>query len=137
MAHCGARALFGFACLDRDDRLLEFARLGGGVGEGGHVFQAFDVQANGSDARVLGQRHHHAGDVHIGLIAHGEDGGQWQFALGGGEVDRDVAGLGDDCHAGFTQFDAVFIRPQGHARKAINEAIAIRPHEGHAVGGLE
>ena len=75
MAHRGAGTLLRLAGFEGDNRLFEIASLGGGAGECGHILQAFYMEADGGDARVFGQSLNHAGDIHIRLIAHGEDGG--------------------------------------------------------------
>ncbi len=106
-------------------------RLQGHGAERGHVVQAFDVQADGADARVCEQRLHDGLHAVTGLVAHGNQIGQRQAAPLHGQVQADVAALGDDGHPALHPLPAVLVRPQRHAVQVIQHAVAVGPHQRH------
>ncbi len=97
------------------------ARLAG-AGEGGNVWQALDVKADGRDARIGGKRFHHVMHADIDLIADGEHGGHGQATHHHGEIAGDVAGLGDERHAALDGFKARLV-----GQSAARESVLTKP----------
>ena len=53
-----------------------------------------------------------------------------------GQVQADVAALGDQGHALALALAAMLVRPQGHAIQIIEHAVAIRTYQRHAARRL-
>ena len=135
VAHGGLRAQRRRAGLQCDQRHALRQGLQGHGAERGHVIQAFNVQADGADARVCEQRLHDSLHAVTGLVAHGDQVGQRQPAPLHGQVQADVAALRHDGHAALHPLPAVLVRPQRHAVQVVQHAVAVGPDQRHVPGG--
>jgi hypothetical protein len=119
------------AGLEHDNRLAETRRPPRQRLKGAQAAHPLDMQAKRCHARVREQRRADIGHAGLRLIADGGDIGQRQPAPLHRQVDRHVRALPDKRDAGLTRRHAVHIRPEGCAVECIDEAIAIRPQNGH------
>ncbi len=120
-----------YAGLQGDHRDAFLQRLEGGAGEAGDVLQAFQVQANGGDARLVEQHVHQLGHAQLRLVAHRGHVGNRQRAVAHGQVVGEVAALGQHRHALLHQVPAVGHRPQRGAVQVVEQAVAVGAEQGH------
>ncbi|MNT62554.1 hypothetical protein D3C72_2002820 [compost metagenome] len=117
------------ADLQRHHRLAELAGAGCQPLERCDAVEAFDMQADGGDARVF---EHGAGDVGqacLRLVAGGHDIGERQAARLHRDVAGDVGGLRQDGDALFDALHSMLVRPEQGAVEHVDEAVAIRPDD--------
>ena len=109
-------------------------------GKGGNVAQAFDVQADGTDSRVAAERIDEVMEVGAGGIAECGHASERQMPTLHGEVERDVAALGEHRHAAAVDrktLTAMAVGPQSSSVEVVEQTVAVGPEEGHAAGGVE
>ena len=99
--------------------------------KGGHIVQTFDVHADHTHARVGQERVNQAFHAVACLVAHGNQIGHRQCAPLHGQVQADVAALGDERHAALYPLAPVLVGPQSHTVQIIQHAVAIGPEQGH------
>ena len=137
VAHRDARPLLGAAGFERHQWLARRARRTRSTIESGHVGQTLDVQTDRCDAGICGQCFDHARHVDIGLVADGAHQRERQAAARHGEVAGDVARLRDNGNTALAGGDAVLVRPECRAGKAVHVAVAVGSHQWHASGGRQ
>lgn len=100
------------------------------------VAKAFYVKANRGDSRVIEQGH---GNLCLRCLRHvsaGHNIGDRQGALLHGEVDGDVGALCKDRYAALNTAASMLVWPDRGPFKCVDEAIAVRPEDGHVACGL-
>ncbi|MNZ62888.1 hypothetical protein D3C78_810220 [compost metagenome] len=124
----------GFQGDDRDALLQRLVRR---AGKTRHILQAFQVQADGSDPRLIEQRVHQFGNADLRLVAHRSHVGHRQRAVAHGQVVGKIAALGQHRHALLYCLAAMGHRPQRSAVQVIEQAITVRAEQRHVAGGLK
>jgi hypothetical protein len=127
----------GGARLQRHDRHAPFERPDRRVREGGHVGDAFDVERNGGDARVLGENGHVIGEPETGLVAHADHMGEGLRAQIHRHVEAEIAALRDDGGAAVDAGEAMARGPEGDPFHRVQNAVAVRADQGEVAGGLD
>ena len=127
MAHGELGAELRIARLEGDDLLAPAAGLQHGAAEPRHIVQTLDIEGDGADMAVLGQDIDVIGDGQDRLIARGDDIGERQGAVVLGQVEGQIAALGDDGHAPLGPLAPEAGGEHGHALDIVQQAVAIGP----------
>ncbi|MNP07103.1 hypothetical protein D3C76_991150 [compost metagenome] len=125
------------AGFQRDDRDALLQRLVRGAGESRDVLQAFQMQADGGDARLVEQHVHQFGHPQLRLVADRGHVGHRQRAVAHGQVVGEVAALGQHRHALLHRFAAMGHRPQRAAVQVVEQAVAVGAEQGHVARGFK
>ena len=137
---CGQRGGsggFGVSDFQDGDGFVFFMRGLGEVCEGGGVVDAFNVEADCGDARVVQHCGADVGHSGLRLVADACDICERQRAALHCDVVCDVGRLRDDCEAGVGLFSAVLVGPQRDAVQVVEESVAVGSEDGHCSGGVD
>ena len=83
-----------------------------GIDETGHVVERLDVQSHPGDCRVVHQRLEALLDTHVGLIPQSQYVGDGHGSGLQGQVQTDIAALGNQRHALIDAPQALLVGPQ-------------------------
>ena len=136
VAHGSLRAQRGRTGFEGHERHALAQGLQGHAGKRGHIVQAFDMQSDHTHPRVRQQALDQALHAVSRFVAHGNQVGQRQATGLHGQVQADIATLGDQCHALALALAAMLIGPQSHAVQVIEHPVAIRAYQRHAARRL-
>ena len=105
--------------------------------ERGDVVDRLDVQADRGDARVVDQGGDAVRQADLGLIAERHQMADRQAAPLHGEVEADIAGLGQDGDAALAAPAAMLVEPEQGAVEIVDDAVAVGAEDRHVARGLD
>ena len=132
----GARGRRRPSGLDDGDRFAGGTRPGRGRGEAARIADAFQVQAEGGDPRIVAQDVDQVLDGDAGLIADREQVADRQRAVVEHQGQRDRPALANQRDAALGRRADHLVGHHGHAVEIIHEAVAIRTEVGQRAGAL-
>jgi len=119
------------AGFQRNNRNALLQRLVRRTGKPRHILQAFQVQADGSDARLIEQHIHQFGNAQLCLVTHRCHVGHRQRTVAHRQVIGEVAALGQHRHALLHRLATMGYRPQRRTVQVVKQAVAVGAEQGH------
>ena len=123
--------------LDRDHGLPRRQRLAGGGVELRDVVDRLDVQADRGDARIVDQGGEAVRQPDAGLVAQRHQMPDRQPAPLHGQVEADIAGLGQDRDAALAAPAAMLVEPEQGAVEIVDRAVAVGAEDRHPARGRD
>ena len=114
---------------------FQFARPHCQALQGFDTVEAFDMQADGGDARVFERGDGQFGQARLRLVSRRHDIGKRQAAHLHGDIAGNVGGLGENGDAAFDTLHAMLVGPEQGAVERVDEAVAIGADDRHVTGG--